>query len=458
MKFRIKTKNLVKPILVQFETPTVSVLQLKTKVAEIFQLDDSKSTDSLQLSFNGTDAINAEEGDSLVALGFVSGDAIYILGTSPLEQQLPSNQSENLPKLMSEPTQQSSPNQSANLSELVPEPTVDQRDHQLSVTDRFIPPARLSETPDYTVPQSFSALSSANPNEFHSTFEEFCGFLHLLTVETGFMPSISDRTTQLSYCNLPDSWNVQHETLKLNYLSPYPPFSQCTLVVTAIGQIVLVYGIVSSQKSLTLKLKLSDFISNGSYRNLKKLSLLFKNEISYPLLVTIQREINGPCPYNLSNLPPEISYQILVLLDVRSLCRLSQVSRLFQELTSQPFIWKKRVVRDFGSDTGRAIPNDDWKGLYKAEFKMKQKHKRAASVLRQQLPTFPTGPVFPTTPFGRFEPDRPFPPEFPGIIGGDNDLFPDLRGIGPPSRRLPSNRGNNRNHPFFPFPGGNYNF
>lgn len=47
----------------------------------------------------------------------------------------------------------------------------------------------------------------------------------------------------------------------------------------------------------------------------------------------------------------------------------------------------------------------------------------AASILQRPPPMFPTAPVFPTVPLREFEP-RPFP----GIIGGDADLFPDLRG------------------------------
>ena len=286
---------------------------------------------SFQLSFNGTDSINAEEADSLASLGFVSGDVIYILGISHIRQECLG--------------EQLSANQALDSSKTVSEPVSDQVNHSTSAADGSIPSACLSETPNLTVPSSFSTLLSANPDKFHSIFEEFCGLLHLLIIESGFTPSISGKTGKPSYYNIPDSWNVQHETLKLNYHSPYPPFSLCTFVITAIGKIVMVYGLASSEKSMTLKLKPSDFISNGSYTNLKKLSLLFKNEISYPLLVTIQREINGPCPYNFSNLPPEISYRILILLDVQSLCRLSKVSRLFQELTNQNCIWKRLLYR-----------------------------------------------------------------------------------------------------------------
>jgi len=395
---------------------------------------------SLQLSFNGADAINAGDTDSLASLGFVSGDAIYILGISHLFQQSTGQQ---LPS-----------NQSLAPSISTTEPTANQRDHISSVMDEFIPSTCLSETPDCTVSSSFSKLFSVNPNKFNTIFEEFCGLLHLLITETGFKPHILDKTTKLCCYNLPDSWKVQHETLKLNYFSPYPPFSQCTLVITAVGQIVMVYGLVSSEKSLTLKLKPSDFITNGSHQNLKKLSLLFKNEISYPLLVMIQRKTNGPCPYNFSNLPPEISNNILLLLDARSLCRLSQVSHQFQELSNQTHIWRKLLSRNYGISTDGATPNKSLKELYKAEYTLKQKQQRvAASILQRPPPMFPTAPVFPTVPLREFEP-RPFP----GIIGGDADLFPDLRGIGTPSRQLPFSRGANRNHPFFPSGGGNFFF
>jgi len=44
MKFRIKAKNLESPKVVEFESPTVTVLQFKTKIADIFQLKDAESS------------------------------------------------------------------------------------------------------------------------------------------------------------------------------------------------------------------------------------------------------------------------------------------------------------------------------------------------------------------------------------------------------------------------------
>ena len=49
-----------------------------------------------------------------------------------------------------------------------------------------------------------------------------------------------------------------------------------------------------------------------------------------------------------------------------------------------------------------------------------------------EMPTFRPPPFFPLPsprihPFPGFDPQRN--PQFPGVIGGDYDIFPDLRGI-----------------------------
>jgi len=341
MKLRIKAKCLQSPILVHFESTSVSVFQLKTKLADIFHLENAELINSLQISFNGKDVVESEPADCLSSLGFVSGDAIHILGISQ-DHQIKETKTPNQLKSVPEKKFNNIQNDKtlSNPSQPIPEKRMCD-----TVINKFLPTAPISENQNSAAPPSFSTLLSANPDKFESVFEKFCGLLHLLTVETGFTPSTRIETSNPSYLVLPDSWKIQNETLKLNYHSPYPPFSQCTIVMTAVGSVVMVYGLVPSQKPLTLKLKPGDYISADRYKNLKKLSLLFKNEVSYPLLVTIQREVNGPCPYNLCNLPPEISYRILHLLDVQSLCRLSQVSRQFQQLANQPLIWKKLVLR-----------------------------------------------------------------------------------------------------------------
>jgi hypothetical protein len=111
------------------------------------------------------------------------------------------------------------------------------------------------------------------------------------------------------------------------------------------GSLVIAYGIGSGRKSMSLKLKPNDFMPPLGGKELRQLSIDFKNEIAFPLYVHTEREANGLCPAHLSNLPPEILSNVLQRLDFKSLSRMAITSRLFQQLASQPILWKRLVLR-----------------------------------------------------------------------------------------------------------------
>ena len=298
---------------------------------------------------NGKVALVAEDHELLTSLGFVSGDVVYILNSPATEGRTP-----KFPKLNSSSENSDSHQEdklvcgeqkdqsSSNVAQ-----KMDSEDSHSAVLAGSLNVENyhvlLSDTPDSSVPISYTNLISANPTLLQSPLEKLAGLLHILMVETGFVPQSSNISSN-HFTTLPDLWNLKHGTLKLNYKTGSK--SPCTILISTVGPVVNVQVAIGPGRLLALTLKNPNvYIPPEGGRILKMLSVDFKNEISFPLYVHIEREANGACPAHFSNLPPEISYNILERLDFKSLCRLSTTSRSFQNLANQPRLWKRLVLR-----------------------------------------------------------------------------------------------------------------
>lgn len=67
----------------------------------------------------------------------------------------------------------------------------------------------------------------------------------------------------------------------------------------------------------------------------------------------------------LETLPRDIlQYDVLNLLDSSSLLELSLVSKYFNYLTNDEFIWKKLCVQEFNISQDNAFRNKGWKKFY----------------------------------------------------------------------------------------------
>nr|CAH0101803.1 unnamed protein product [Daphnia galeata] len=446
MRLRLKGELFANQVVTEFDSNCVTVSELKIRVQDILQINDEEFLRSIQLSMNGKQALLAEDTELLSNLGFVSGDAIYLLGTYSGERTTKflkishnsslENESSNQPTV-SDSLQQ----QEASLVATIETKQGDIVEDTCDGIEKHLP---LSDTPDLLIPESLTRLIASNSPDilFESTLEKLAGLLHILMVETGFEPQTSKSCSD-SFCTLPDSWKLTKETLRLNYKTRSQ--SPSTIILSLMGPLVIACGIGSGGKSMSLKLKPNESMSVGG-KQLKQLSIDFKNEIAFPLYVHTEREANGECPAHLSNLPPEIISNVLQRLDFKSLCRMAITSRLFQQLASQPTIWKRLVKRDLlGKKPAPQTMN--WKQFYKDEYLLEKKQREVSRTIRvSRLPQsfFPTPLVYPDGMGGH---------EFPGMVGGYSDLYPDLRGFGPlpPGRRLPFNNDGGLGFPS-PFP------
>lgn len=154
------------------------------------------------------------------------------------------------------------------------------------------------------------------------------------------------------YITLPNWKLIGKGILQMGYRSSLPPYPLCTiLIVNMVGSQYVVHGTSTSIKSsnvmaFKMTIDLAQYLPFKGGPGLQQLALKFRNLIAYPLLVTVQRETGGTvCPPNLSNLPPELLYAVLLKLDAKTLCRLSSTSHFFQELTGQPGLWKRLITR-----------------------------------------------------------------------------------------------------------------
>ncbi|XP_046642029.1 F-box only protein 7-like [Daphnia pulicaria] len=456
MKLRLKGEAFTKQVITEFDTNCVTVSELKIRVQEILQLNDEESVGSIQLSMNGKQALLAEDTELLSHLGFVSGDAIYILGTSGTraakslklhhDSSLENEQTNpDKPTVLNSLHQQeeASFNATVTMTQNKGDNTEDLDDKCGAIEKHHVP---LSDTPDQLIPESFTALIASNsPNLlFESNLEKLACLLHILMIETGFEPQTSESCSD-PFCTLPDSWKVTNETLRLNYKTRSQ--SSSTIVLSSMGPLVIVLGIGSAGKNMSLKLKPKDFVPPVGGKQLKQLSIDFKNEIAFPLYVHTEREANGECPAHLSNMPPEILSNILQRLDFKSICRMAITSRLFQQLASEPRLWKRLVMKYLGVKfSTHPAPNTlNWKQFYKDEYLLEKKQQEVSRAIR----AYPTMPRLPQSffPSPRVYPDGLGGHDFPGIVGGYSDLYPDLRGFGPPGRRLPFHDGGGAGFP-----------
>lgn len=293
---------------------------------------------------NGKHVLSAEDSQTMSSLGFVSGDSVYILGVQSQEPSAKAIKYEDTATSILYKQEES------NQSSVAQQPSTSQemegyREEKLGIhaDKHYIP---IADTPSGIVPKALQKIMQNSSLSFSSLFEEVACLIHILMVETGFIP-VAQNTEQDAYITLPDSWHIKHGILKLHYKAALSPNAPCLLIISAMQPLSLltIHGLASGGIEKSMKLKLSDYLPITGGNRLRQLSLSFKNEISFPLLVNLQRQVEGVCPANLSNLPAEMLNSILARLDEKSLCRLSATSRFFREVGNQPDVWKKLVLR-----------------------------------------------------------------------------------------------------------------
>lgn len=466
MKLRVRLLKRTWPVEVPEAEPTLG--QLRELLSQVLLPGCGYSSDTrFAITLNNKDALTGDE-ETLTSYGIVSGDLIcLVLEDAIPAPNLPSStdsehsslQDNGQPSLATSSSQSSIQNQQPSDSvQGHPAQSDAWNDDTMAGTSQnfetesfqdmidmeegtgFCPsePMLCSESMDGQVPHSLEVLyqSADSPN----SNDALIVLIHLLMLESGYIP----QGTEARAVCMPENWKAGG-VYKLLYTHPLCEGGCAALTCVPLGNLIVINATlkINSEIRSVKKLQLlpESFICKEEtgenvakiYKDLPKLSRLFKDQLVYPLLAFTRQALNLPDIFGLLVLPLELKLRIFRLLDIRSVLSLSAVCHDLFIASNDQLLWRCLYLRDFRDGTVRSR-DTDWKELYKKRHKQKKEAQRGRYVmLPHSIPFYPN-PLSP----------RPFPPSSllpPGIIGGEYDERLTLPFVGDPVNSLIPGRG-----------------
>ncbi|XP_067246898.1 F-box only protein 7 [Chanodichthys erythropterus] len=426
MKLRVRINKQTRRLELDGPEPTLSELRVRVR-EELLPQGGLGSDVEFSLSLNGTEVL-VDTGQTLSSCGVVSGDMISVIlpqGCSQQTQTAPETPSSsgNTPGS----SQEAGGAESSSVRDSGMEEWME--DEEGVGAGLFAPPPLLCcETEeDGVIPHALERLLDSARCQKPSD----CLMLatHLLLLETGFLPQGSN----VNSGEMPIGWRAAGGVFRLQYAHPLLENSLVSVVAVPMGQTLVINAVLKMDKAMEnsrkLVLKADDYVmadwAGGSagvvYRDLSKLSRLFKDQLVYPLMAAARQALGLPALFGLAVLPPELLLRVLRLLDVVSLVSLSAVCRDLNVATHDPSLWRHLLHRDFRVrfPAGNQHRDTDWRELYKKKHKQKKENLHRRRFYPQHMP-----PIFPLSPFPSAPAPLPLPLYPPGIIGGDYDQSP----------------------------------
>uniref|UniRef100_A0A8C4MKB8 F-box protein 7 n=1 Tax=Equus asinus asinus TaxID=83772 RepID=A0A8C4MKB8_EQUAS len=291
-------------------------------------------------------------------------------------------------------------------------------------------PMLCSESAEGQVPHSLETLYQSA--DCYDPNDALIVSLHLLMLESGYIPQGT-------------------EAKALQYTHPLCEGGSAALTCVPLGNLIVINATLKINSEIRsvkrLQLLPASFICKEElgenvakiYKDLQKLSRLFKDQLVYPLLAFTRQALNLPDVFGLVVLPLELKLRIFRLLDVRSVLSLSAVCHDLFIASNDPLLWRCLYLRDFRDWNFGEISNHlpylvlVFLQLYKKRHKQRKEAQRGRHVMflpssPHPLPFYPN-PLHP----------RPFPPSSllpPGIIGGEYDERLTLPYVGDPINSL----------------------
>ncbi|XP_072511951.1 F-box only protein 7 isoform X2 [Notamacropus eugenii] len=483
MKLRVRVRKRTEPLELPGAEPTLGELRAHLRQALLPAWGYSSDV-PFSVTLNSRDALTEDE-NTLASYGIVSGDLIcLVLEEAAAETHVaPSSDSAAFQSNHDQPSLSSQEEPKDPTPQQAVQPAVQRVDGTLGSGLDFdaeliqedvdmeegvgsypTEPMLCSEAVDGQVPHSLETLYHSA--ECSSANDALIVLVHLLMLESGYTPL----GTEAKAVSMPEKWRLGG-VYKLQYTHPLCEDGISALTCVPLGSLVVINATLKINNEIRsvkrLQLLPESFICPheqeenvaSKYKDLQKLSRLFKDQLVYPLLAFARQALNLPDVFGLVVLPLELKLRIFRLLDVRSVLSLSAVCRDLFIASNDQLLWRFMYLRDFRDCAAR--PRDtDWKELYR-----KQKQRKDA--LRWRHPMFLPPPPHPM-PFhpSPFYPS-PFPPNPmypPGIIGGEFDERLMLPYVGDPINSLIPGPGETpgqfspfRPHfdPMGPFPGPN---
>ncbi|KAA0720838.1 F-box only protein 7 [Triplophysa tibetana] len=423
MKLRVRINN--QTYRLQLDGPEPSLSDLSDRIRDTLLSECGLSSDvEFNLSLNGKEVL-VDTGQTLSSCGVVSGDMMNVIlppGTSQETQTAPHNPSS------------AGVRQGQNQMDSRRSDRDGEQEHWVDgdeggvVTEGSAPlPLLCCETVEGVIPHALERLLDSASCQKPSD----CLMLavHLMLLETGFIP----QGWNVNSGEMPIGWRSTGGVYRIQYGHPLLENSVVTVVAVPMGQTLVINAVLKMDRSLEssrkLTLKLDDHVTPDSagvstgvvYRDLRKLSRLFKDQLVYPLMAAARQALGLPALFGLAVLPPELLLRVLRLLNVTSLVSLSAVCRDLNAATQDPSLWRHLLHRDFRVcyPTGTPHRDTDWRNVYRMKYKQR-KEMEQRSICRFYPPHLP--PIYPLAPI----PPAPLPlyPYPPGIIGGDYDQTP----------------------------------
>ncbi|XP_051886202.1 F-box only protein 7 isoform X2 [Pristis pectinata] len=449
MKLRVRIQRQRGWVELEEKEPTLG--DLRSKIADSFLPSLGYNGTEFKISLNGKDVLTDDQ-QTMKSIGIVTGDLICLIvpdsSTASASASATDLNVREQPSCSHTARNQTLENSVGGLqtSHKDDSPTVQQSganflisssdDMSVTVEETKYPrePMLCSEATDGQVPHSLETL-------YHSAQctdpkDALIVVLHLLMLEAGYIPQDSS----LKVGQMPEKWK-NGGLYRLQYNHSLCEDGSATLSCIPMGNLVVVNATLKINENIksVKKVQLSpvSYVRSNRlgenaaqvYKDLQKLSCMFKDQLVYPLFASARQALNLPDVFGLVVLPLELKLRIFRLLDVFSIISLSAVCRDLHTATNDQLLWRFLYLRDFRESR---TSSHDWKKLYKEKYAMRRKTlQRFPLYLPPALPLFPGQPS-PFNPF-QFEPRQFYPP---GIIGGEYDEHPQLPYRGDPVNRF----------------------
>ncbi|XP_053199973.1 F-box only protein 7 isoform X2 [Scomber japonicus] len=457
MKLRVRVNRQTSRVELAGEEPTLKDLIDHIKDTVLSSLGLSADTD-FSLSLNGSELLS-DTGQTLTSCGIVSGDLVSVILPESAAAAIPtasssSSSSSSSSISSSSSTSSTSASSSVNRSRRTAAMSSDQvcvsrsraaqpeseEDSEVLDAEPSVPswePMLCSEAEDGQAPLSLELLYHNAQTSSPSDAIMVAG--NLLMLETGFTP----QGGELRSGAMPVGWRSAGGVYRLQYSHPLCENSLAMVVAVCMGPVLVINATLKVNETVDTVRKLClnpcSYVTDewpgesaaAAFRDLGKLSRIFKDQLAYPLIAAAREAMALPVAFGLAALPPELLLRVLRLLDVRSVVRLSAVCRHFHASTVDSSLWRHLCRRDFSSQTNSDASRSrdtDWKELYKRFYKTRCDIRHVAR--HRSLPPFLRNPrdIFGPVPV-------PLHPPLPGIIGGEYDQRPNLpRGLLPRTR------------------------
>ncbi|KAG7454435.1 hypothetical protein MATL_G00259730 [Megalops atlanticus] len=419
MKLRVRVNKFTSRLELDGEDPTLTELCVHVKEILLPACGISPEAE-FTLSLNGREPLS-NIGQTLSLCGVVSGDLISVIlpqsgpaaSSEPSPAQpVPSCSSAISPGRLHEENRHSelasTGGSGVNMSDSELDPEAYVEEEQEMEPGPFRPgPMLCSESEEGEVPHSLEVLHHGAQSQ--SPCDSLVVATHLLMMETGFIPEGTDERPG----EMPAGWRAAGGVYRLQYAHPLCEHSLAVMVAVPMGNMLVINASLKLNEAMEnarkLLLKISSYVTDEwagenaalVYRDVKKLSRVFKDQLAYPLIASARQAMNLPAVFGLTALPPELLLRILRLLDVVSVVALSGTCRDLHCASADPSLWRHMYRRDFRDPTNRPM-DTDWKALYKKKYKQRRE---AARFRRTRL--FPPDPSVPALPLW---PPPPTPP------------------------------------------------